>query len=74
MEKRKQLLNKGDYQMNFEEAYKRLNEISVEMDNKDIALDKAVELYSEAAGLIDLCKKNLESAKQKVEIINGAVK
>lgn len=60
--------------MNFEEAYKRLNDISVEMDNKEIPLDKAVELYSEAAKLIDFCQKDLESAKHKVEIINGAVK
>lgn len=60
--------------MNFEEAYKRLNAISAEMENKDLPLDKAVELYSEAAKLVDICKKDIESAKLKVEIINGANK
>lgn len=60
--------------MNFEEAYKRLNAISAEMEDKDLPLDKAVELYSEAAKLVDACKKDIGNAKLKVEIINGANK
>lgn len=60
--------------MNFEEAYKRLNAISTEMENKDLPLDKAVELYSEAAKLVDICKKDIENAKLKVEVINGVNK
>ena len=61
--------------MKFEEAYKRLNEISVEMDNKDIPLEKAVALYSEAARLAEACRGDIEAAKLEIEKIDnmGAV-
>ena len=57
--------------MRFDEAYKRLNEISKEMDDKDLPLEKAVELYSEAARLTEECRKDIESAKLKIEKIDG---
>ena len=58
--------------MNFEEAYTRLKEISSEMENADLSLEKAVNLYSEAATLVDFCKKDIENAKMKIEKINNA--
>lgn len=57
--------------MSFEEAYKRLNEISAEMEKKDLPLEKAVELYSEAASLVNVCKKNIEEARLEVEKIDN---
>ncbi|MBO6229971.1 MAG: exodeoxyribonuclease VII small subunit [Ruminiclostridium sp.] len=61
--------------MKFEEAYKRLNEISEEMDDKDLPLEKAVALYSEAAKLVEICRKDIDAAKLEVERIDngGAV-
>lgn len=58
--------------MKFEEAYKRLGEISEEMDKSDLPLDEAVNLYSEAAALIESCKKEIDSAKLEVEKIDRA--
>ena len=59
--------------MKFEDAYKRLNEISAEMDNTELPLEKALELYSEAAALVEGCKKEIESAKLKItKLENGA--
>lgn len=58
--------------MKFEEAYKRLTEISVEMDKPDLQLERAVELYSEAAKLVGLCKKEIENAKIEIEKIENA--
>ncbi len=52
--------------MKFEEAYKRLSEISAEMEKNELPLEQAVNLYSEAAGLVEICKKEIESAKLKV--------
>ena len=57
--------------MNFEEAYKRLSEISAEMENKDLPLEKAVALYSEAAKLVELCKGDIENAKLKIQQIDS---
>ena len=59
--------------MKFEEAYNRLNEISDKMDDKDLSLEEALSLYSEAAKLADECKKNIENAKLQIERIeNGS--
>ncbi len=57
--------------MSFDEAMKRLEEISKEMDNKELPLEKAVELYSEAAGLVETCKKEIAEAKLKIEKIEN---
>lgn len=58
--------------MKFEEAYKRLGEISAKMEKSDLPLDEAVNLYSEAAALIEGCKKEIENAKLEVEKIDKA--
>lgn len=58
--------------MNYEESYKRLTEISKEMSDSDIPLEKAVELYSEAAKLVDVCNKCIDEAKLQVEKISAS--
>ncbi len=57
--------------MKFEEAYKRLGEISAQMEKNDLPLDEAVSLYSEAAALVEECKKEIENAKLEVEKIDS---
>ncbi len=57
--------------MNFEEAYSRLSEISAEMEKNDLPLEAAVNLYSEAAKLVEFCKKDIENAKLKIEKIDN---
>ena len=57
--------------MKFEEAYKRLNEISVEMEDADLPLEKAVALYSEAAKLVEICRTEIEAAKKAVGKAGG---
>ena len=52
--------------MKFEEAYKRLNEISIEMEKSDLPLETAVNLYTEASKLVEICKKEIEEAKLKI--------
>ena len=62
--KRKEYLN-----MTFEEALKRLNEISERMETPDITLKSAVELYSEANKLTEICGKSIEEARLELEKI-----
>lgn len=57
--------------MKFEEAYKRLGEISALMEKSDLPLDEAVNLYSEAAALIESCKTEIENARLEVEKIDN---
>ena len=73
------LLNKADFlkglnKMNFEEAYGRLSEISVLMEKSELPLEEAVSLYAEAAKLVELCKKDIENAKLKIEKIENTGK
>jgi exodeoxyribonuclease VII small subunit len=53
--------------MNFEEAYKRLEEILEKMNSGKASLDDALKLYEEADGLIATCQKKLTEAEKKIE-------
>ena len=53
--------------MTFESALARLNEISKAMENPDITLKNAVDLYSEAKELVDFCNKSIAEAKLSLE-------
>ena len=53
--------------MTFESALNRLNEIAKTMENPDITLKNAVELYSEAKELVDFCNKSIAEAKLSLE-------
>ena len=53
--------------MTFESALDRLNEISKAMENPDIPLKNAVELYAEAKELVDFCNKSIAEAKLQLE-------
>ena len=56
--------------MTFESALERLNEISKSMENPDITLKNAVELYAEAKELVDFCNKSIDEAKIALEKID----
>ncbi|MDR1754423.1 MAG: exodeoxyribonuclease VII small subunit [Eubacterium sp.] len=47
----------------FETAMTRLNEISILMNSDDLPLENALKLYSEASGLMEICKNELDSAQ-----------
>lgn len=55
--------------MEFEEAYKRLEEILEKMNSKNQKLDESLKLYEEAHQLFDLCKKMLDKAETRIEMI-----
>ena len=56
--------------MTFEEALARLNQISGEMDNPEVTLKRAVEPYSEASELIDICRKGIGEARLSLEKVS----
>ena len=53
--------------LTFEAAMLRLDEISRQLSQGNVSLDDAVELYAEAAKLINLCNKKLTTAQTKLE-------
>lgn len=54
---------------NFEDAFKRLEEILEKMNAQDIALDDSVALFEEANNLVIFCQKKLGAAENKIEIL-----
>lgn len=53
--------------MTFEEALERLNAISAELENPEITLKSAVELYTEATELVKICNKEIDAARITLE-------
>lgn len=51
----------------FEAAMARLDVISATLSQGSVSLEEAVDLYAEAAKLIALCNKKLNSAQTKLE-------
>jgi len=55
--------------LSFEQSLNRLSEISAAMNDSNLPLEDSLKLYGEAVGLIDICKRRIESAKLTVEKI-----
>ncbi len=53
--------------MSFENAMKRLDEISAEMEKSDITLENSMKCYKEAIELVAFCKKYIAEAKLEVQ-------
>ncbi len=55
--------------LSFEEAIKKVEYILKELENKDLDLEKAIELYEEGLRLIYYCEQKLKNARTRVEVI-----
>ena len=53
----------------FEESLHRLETIVTELEKGDVPLDRALELFDEGMKLSGSCRKELEEAEGKVEIL-----
>jgi exodeoxyribonuclease VII small subunit len=53
----------------FESALKSLEDIVVQLEAGDLALDKALELFEEGVRVSRYCNSKLEEAERKVEIL-----
>lgn len=53
----------------FEDCLQRLEKIVDELERGDIALEQALKLFEEGVQLSNSCRKELEEAEGKVEIL-----
>jgi exodeoxyribonuclease VII small subunit len=53
----------------FEECLQRLETIVQQLERGDLPLEQALKLFEEGVGLSDSCRKELEEAEGKVEIL-----
>ena len=53
-----------------EELISRLEEITSNIENPDTGLESSIGLYEEGLSIADTCKKRLQEARKKIEVIN----
>ena len=63
--------NENIENITFEDALKRLEEIVRLLEGGDTALDVSLALYEEAVSLVKICNSKLDSAQQKVTMLNS---
>ncbi len=55
--------------LSFEDALKRIEQILKQLENKDLDLEEAIDLYEEGLKLIHLCEEKLKNARTRIEVI-----
>jgi exodeoxyribonuclease VII small subunit len=58
-----------DPSKNFEQAIKRLEDIVRELENGDVEIEKALDLFEEGTKLSNFCAKKLTAIERTVEIL-----
>lgn len=56
-------------EMKFEDALKKLEKITRELEDGNLSLEESLARYEEGISLSRICQKKLEAAKKKVEIL-----
>ena len=60
---------KKDKQIQFEEAFKRLEDIVNKMESGDLSLEESMTLFEEGIKLTETCKSRLEAAEQNIQLL-----
>jgi len=60
---------KKDKQIQFEEAFKRLDEIVTKLESGDLSLEESMTLFEEGITLTETFKTRLEAAEQKIQLL-----
>lgn len=55
--------------MKFEDALKRLEEITENMESDNLSLEESLKMFEEGMRLADFCNKKLDNAQKKISII-----
>ncbi|MBU1233553.1 MAG: exodeoxyribonuclease VII small subunit [Proteobacteria bacterium] len=53
----------------FENALTRLEQITEELEDGDLSLEKSLKKFDEGIGLVEYCNNTLTEAKAKVELL-----
>jgi len=53
----------------FESGLNRLEQITEELENGDLSLEKSLKKFDEGINLVEFCNKTLNDARAKVEIL-----
>ncbi|MBO2945109.1 exodeoxyribonuclease VII small subunit [Paenibacillus sp. F411] len=59
----------SEAEMSFEEAMEQLELIVGQLEDGDVPLEKAIDLYQKGMKLSQLCSQKLEQVEQKIEMV-----
>jgi len=60
---------KADKAPSFEEGLEQLEQIVKDLENGDLPLEKSLELFEKGVKLSETCRKQLQDAEGKVEVL-----
>ena len=63
------MTEKAKAELSFEQGLERLERIVQELEKGDLALERALDLFEEGMKLSASCRKKLEEAENRVEIL-----
>lgn len=69
MAQKKEQTDQAETQPAFEQSLGELESIVKELEAGDMPLERALELFEKGVGLSESCRKRLEEAETKVEIL-----
>ena len=58
-----------EIKLSFEEAIEKLEEIVSQLENGDVPLESAIDLYQQGMKLSQLCSQKLQQVEKKIEIL-----
>ena len=56
-------------EVSFEEALKKLEEISIKMGDSGLSLEESIKMFQEGIELSSVCNKKLDEAEKKINIV-----
>lgn len=62
-------MSKKEQEITFEEAIERLEVIVSQLENGDVPLEKAIDLFQEGMKMSQLCGAKLEQVEKKIEVL-----
>lgn len=66
------MVNGMEEKVTFEQSMQKLSEVTAQLEQGSVSLEKAIELYSEGVRLAAECKKQIQEAKLKITEDNGS--
>lgn len=62
-------VKKEEQELSFEQALESLEKIVAQLENGDVPLEQAIDLYQEGMKLSNLCNSKLKQVEAKIEML-----
>lgn len=59
-----------DRELSFDQALGKLEELAAKLEEGDIPLEDALDVYERAVGLFGLCRGRLDAMEQRIEVLS----